>query len=69
MTTTRKRYRAKFKSRVAVEVSRGEKTLSQLAAQFQVHPVQIAQSKKSPWSNCTSALASNKPVPLSTNAH
>jgi transposase len=46
MTTTRKRYSAQFKARVAVEAIRGEKTLSQLAAQFQVHPVQIAQWKK-----------------------
>ena len=46
MTTVRKLYSAKFKARVAVEAIRGEKTLSQLAAQFQVHPVQIAQWKK-----------------------
>ena len=46
MTTARKRYSAKFKARVAVEAIRGEKTLSQLAAKFQVHPVQIAQWKK-----------------------
>ena len=46
MTTTRKRYSAKFKARVAVEAIRGEKTLSQLGAQFQVHPVQIAQWRK-----------------------
>ena len=46
MTTARKRYSAKFKARVAVEAIRGEKTLSQLATQFQVHPVQIAQWKK-----------------------
>jgi transposase-like protein len=46
MTTTRKRYSAKFKARVAVEAIRGEKTLAQLGAQFQVHPVQIAQWRK-----------------------
>jgi putative transposase len=46
MTTTRKRYSAKFKARVAVEAIRGGKTLTQLGAQFQVHPVQIAQWRK-----------------------
>jgi transposase len=47
MTTTRKRYSAKFKARVALEAIRGEKTLNQLGSQFQVHPVQIAQWRKS----------------------
>jgi transposase len=42
MTATRKRYSAKFKARVAVDAIRGEKRLSQLGSQFQVHPVQIA---------------------------
>jgi transposase len=48
MTTTTKRYSAKFKfkARVAVEAIRGEKTLSQLGSQFQVHPVQIAHGRK-----------------------
>lgn len=46
MTTTRKRYSAKFKARVALEAIRGERTLSQLASQFQVHPVQIGHWRK-----------------------
>ena len=46
MTTTRKQYGAKFKAKVAVEAIRGERTLSQLAAQYQVHPVQIGQWRK-----------------------
>ncbi|HKF01054.1 MAG TPA: transposase [Candidatus Sulfotelmatobacter sp.] len=46
MTTTRKRYSAKFKARVAVGAIRGGKTLSQLGSQFQVHPVQIVQWRK-----------------------
>jgi transposase-like protein len=46
MTTTRRRYSAKFKARVALEAIRGEKTLSQLGPQFQVHPVQIAHWRK-----------------------
>ena len=31
---------------MAVEAIRGEKTLSQLAARFQLHPMQIAQWRK-----------------------
>jgi transposase len=39
MTTTRKQYSPKFKAKVAVEAIRGERTLSQLASQYHVHPV------------------------------
>ncbi len=46
MTTTRKQYSSRFKARVAVEAIRGEKTLSQLGSQFQVHPIQIAKWRK-----------------------
>jgi len=46
MTTTRKQYSSKFKARVAVEAIRGEKTLSQLGSQYQVHPMQIAKWRK-----------------------
>ena len=45
-TMTRKQYSPKFKAKVAVEALRGEKTLSQLATQFHVHPVQIGQWRK-----------------------
>jgi transposase-like protein len=46
MTTTRKQYSPKFKAKVAVEAIRGERTLSQLASQYRVHPVQIGQWRK-----------------------
>ncbi len=46
-TATRKQHSPKFKARVAVEAIRGERTLSQLGSQFQVHPIQIAKWRKS----------------------
>jgi transposase-like protein len=46
MTTTRKQYSPRFKAKVALEAIRGERTLSQLAAQYRVHPVQIGQWRK-----------------------
>jgi transposase-like protein len=46
MTATRKQYSPKFKAQVALEAIRGERTLSQLASQFRVHPVQIGQWRK-----------------------
>ena len=47
MTTARKKHSPKFKSKVALEAIRGEKTLSQLGSQFKVHPIQIAKWRMS----------------------
>jgi transposase len=46
MTTTRKQYSPKFKAKLAMQAIRGERTLSQLASQYHVHPVQIDQWRK-----------------------
>ena len=46
MTTTQNQYSPKFKARVAMEATRGEGTLNQLASQFHVHPVQIGHWRK-----------------------
>ena len=37
---------ASFKAKVALEAFRGKKTLSELAVQYGVHPVQISRWKK-----------------------
>ena len=52
MTTTRKQYSPKFKAKVAVEAIRGERTLSQLASQYHVHPVQIGLKRWWTDSSC-----------------
>ena len=46
MTTKRKRHSAEFKAKVALEALKEQKTLSELAHQFQLHPNQIAKWKK-----------------------
>src|SRR5438105_12410354 len=46
MTTTRKQHSPQFKARVVIEAIRGHKTLSQLASQFKVLPIQIANWRK-----------------------
>lgn len=46
MATTRKQYSPKFKAKVALEALRGERTLSQLASQYHVHPMQVGQWRK-----------------------
>lgn len=42
----RKKLDAAFKAKVALEVVRGEKTTSQIASEYGVHPNQIGQWKK-----------------------
>jgi len=51
ITTTRKQYSAQFQARVAMEALRGERTLSQLGSQFEVHPIQIEMARPR-WNNC-----------------
>jgi len=46
MTRTRQRFDAHFKAKVALEALRGEKILSEIAAQTGGHPHQITQWKK-----------------------
>ncbi|HEV58484.1 MAG TPA: hypothetical protein ENN87_13495 [Phycisphaerales bacterium] len=42
----RRRFDAAYKARVAVEAIRGEKTLNEIASQYEVHPSQVSQWKK-----------------------
>jgi transposase len=46
MKTTRKRYTAEFKAKVALEAIRGELTLAELAARHGIHPTMIATWKR-----------------------
>lgn len=42
----RRRFSAEFKARVALEAARGVKTVNEIAAENEVHPVQVSQWKK-----------------------
>ncbi len=46
MTRKRQRRSAEFKFHVALEAVKEQKTLSQLASEYDVHPAQIVQWKK-----------------------
>ncbi len=46
MPAQRRQFTAQFKAQVALEAIRGIKTASELASEYQVHPVQISQWKK-----------------------
>ncbi len=42
----KKTYEAVFKTKVAIEAIRGEKTIAEIASHYQVHPNRIRQWKK-----------------------
>ena len=46
MGSTRKRYDASFKARVALEAIRGERTISEIVSETGAHPNQISKWKK-----------------------
>lgn len=46
MANKRKQYSAEFKAKVALEAVRGQKTVPQLASQYQVHPTVIHNWKR-----------------------
>jgi len=46
MKATRRRHDPQFKARVALEALKGIKTIQQIAKEFEVHPAQVADWKK-----------------------
>jgi transposase-like protein len=46
MKKTRKRFDDGFKAKVALEAVKGEKTLSEIASHYGIHPNQVTQWKK-----------------------
>ena len=56
----RRTYDDNFKARVALEAIKGEKTISELAGQYEVHPNQIIQWKKRLLENVTDVFSKKK---------
>ena len=46
MSVQRKRYSAEMKAKIALEAIKGQKTANEIAAEYGVHPTQIAQWTK-----------------------
>lgn len=56
----RRTYDDNFKARVALEAIKGERTISEIAGQYEVHPNQIIQWKKRLLENVTDAFSKKK---------
>ena len=56
----RKTYDDNFKARVALEAIKGEKTISEIAGKFEVHPNQIVKWKKQLLENVSSLFSKKK---------
>jgi transposase-like protein len=61
MKRSRRKFTADFKAKVALAAVKGDRTLSELAAQFEVHPNQITLWKKQLLEHA-SALFSKDPA-------
>jgi transposase len=49
MSNKRKQYSPQFKAKAALEAVRGEKTISELASQYEVYPTVINNWKRQLW--------------------
>ena len=65
----RKTYDDNFKARVALEAIRGEKTISELASFYEVHPNQIRQWKQHFLENAGSIFSRKKDPKLKEQEH
>lgn len=60
MKAKRRRHEPEFKARVALEALKGIKTIQQIAKNFDIHPVQVSEWKKTMLEGATDVFASGK---------
>ena len=58
MKTTRRKFSASFKAKVAIEAIKEQTSLSELAAKFELHPTQISSWKREFLKNAVLAFGS-----------
>lgn len=61
MKRKRRKHSAEFKARVALEAIRGIKTISEIAAEFEVHPVMVGNWKKEMLENLPDLFEKKNP--------
>ena len=61
MKRTRRNHGATFKAQVALAALKGDKTLAELAEQFQVHPTQITEWKQQLQARAADVFGGSKP--------
>ena len=49
MSTKRKSFSGKFKAKVAIEALKGQKTVAEIASEFEVHTTQVNNWKNRCW--------------------
>jgi transposase len=55
----RRKHSSDFKKKVALEAIREQKTINQIAKEFQIHPVQVSEWKKQLLNGCGSIFDDN----------
>lgn len=54
----RRKHNAEFKRKVAIEALREQKTLAQIAKEYQIHPIQVSEWKRQLLDGCVRVFES-----------
>jgi len=67
--TQRKHYDGAFRSRVAIEAIKGQKTVNEIAGTYDVHPTQVAKWKQEALAGLPEMLSDRRSPKESTTAN
>ena len=69
MNRKRRKHSPEFKARVAMEAAKEEKTISELAQVYEVHPNQITKWKRELLDNASEVFEGKKRKPITEDRH